>query len=336
MVNIDDTAHLVEGHSGPRFPPELERHIFELSAWNSRKHIPQLVLVAYRVWTWVEPILCEIVVFQGERTRFPSNRQAQYVKHLLVAARMDRFNMINFIRRCPNLRNLGYWHLLAQESLLSYFSSVTYATNPNNVGTLVARPPYRNAHAPLLRLSIYLDDLFRGEENTDFNHPIFRHLTHLEVWGGINLLTWEEGNSFACLRELKYLALTGGASPVLITKILEECEKLELLVLWLFYGASPVLDGLPTTITRKTTGVMEGIEDRMVIMPPVAGGKWAVQDWVSGAEGKPDFWERGMKILEKRKQESRRKIRKKRKELLETSNLLEYDEDFELGPWLSS
>ncbi|KAJ7058943.1 hypothetical protein C8F01DRAFT_1371089 [Mycena amicta] len=67
---------------GPTLPPELERVIFELSAWNDRTTTLSLLLVARRVHIWIEPLLYrvllisdlyvfpELVTLQPEHTRF--------------------------------------------------------------------------------------------------------------------------------------------------------------------------------------------------------------------------------------------------------------------------
>ncbi|KAJ7064200.1 hypothetical protein C8F01DRAFT_1130545, partial [Mycena amicta] len=45
----------------PRFPPELEREIFEIAALTNRKGIVSLLCVARRVFEWIEPILYKSV-----------------------------------------------------------------------------------------------------------------------------------------------------------------------------------------------------------------------------------------------------------------------------------
>ncbi|KAK7023313.1 hypothetical protein R3P38DRAFT_3270880 [Favolaschia claudopus] len=57
-------------HSAPALPPELERPIFELCALSKPKVIPTLMLVAYRVKDWVEPILYRIFTMNAHRSNF--------------------------------------------------------------------------------------------------------------------------------------------------------------------------------------------------------------------------------------------------------------------------
>ncbi|KAJ6534252.1 hypothetical protein B0H19DRAFT_1185616 [Mycena capillaripes] len=47
--------------SDPRLPPELECRIFEAVALAHPTKIPQLMLVAWRVKEWVEPLLYHVI-----------------------------------------------------------------------------------------------------------------------------------------------------------------------------------------------------------------------------------------------------------------------------------
>ncbi|KAJ6571218.1 hypothetical protein B0H19DRAFT_658249 [Mycena capillaripes] len=46
----------------PRFPPELEREIFEIAAPSLPMAIPTLMLIASRVRDWVEPLLYRVII----------------------------------------------------------------------------------------------------------------------------------------------------------------------------------------------------------------------------------------------------------------------------------
>ncbi|KAF7289555.1 hypothetical protein MKEN_01504300 [Mycena kentingensis (nom. inval.)] len=52
-------------NSDPRLPPELEREIFELLAYNCAPMRYPLLLVARRVFAWIEPTLYETLVFRA-------------------------------------------------------------------------------------------------------------------------------------------------------------------------------------------------------------------------------------------------------------------------------
>ncbi|KAJ7095067.1 hypothetical protein C8R44DRAFT_813875 [Mycena epipterygia] len=46
----------------PRLPPELERLVFESAALSHATDIPNLILVAWRIKNWVEPLLYRAVL----------------------------------------------------------------------------------------------------------------------------------------------------------------------------------------------------------------------------------------------------------------------------------
>ncbi|KAJ7616132.1 hypothetical protein FB45DRAFT_237806 [Roridomyces roridus] len=67
----------------PKLPPELEREIFELAAQSDPLFVLQLMLVAWRVHTWVKPILYRVILLLGTNAEnacsFPSKDFSRYM-----------------------------------------------------------------------------------------------------------------------------------------------------------------------------------------------------------------------------------------------------------------
>ncbi|KAJ7906692.1 hypothetical protein B0H13DRAFT_2662708 [Mycena leptocephala] len=49
----------------PRLPPELERNVFEIAALSRPTSIPHLMLIAWRVKDWVEPLLYRVILLDS-------------------------------------------------------------------------------------------------------------------------------------------------------------------------------------------------------------------------------------------------------------------------------
>ncbi|KAF7304576.1 hypothetical protein HMN09_00860300 [Mycena chlorophos] len=103
----------------PRLPLELEREIFELSAWHDKPTMLVLILVASRVRVWIEPLLHRVIrirtreQFKALHERLTNN--ATYcasVCHVLFtgASWPELYHALEYIlRECTNLVDLGIW-----------------------------------------------------------------------------------------------------------------------------------------------------------------------------------------------------------------------------------
>ncbi|KAF8662052.1 hypothetical protein AX16_001237 [Volvariella volvacea WC 439] len=193
-IDVSETRSMRQ----PRLPRELERLIFDISARNSDpEDIQTLMDVAPRVHVWLKPIFREIVIYMEADDRwgsYPTDKEAQYVKHLLLPHEITGMDVGEFLSQYPNIQSLAMWVIWPTDGVLSYFNSSAFANT-------ILRNPFR-------RLAINLVDLFAEQEKIDFNHEVFKHLTHLEVFGQLDAV-WEKGNNFVCLKELRYLAFRG-------------------------------------------------------------------------------------------------------------------------------
>ncbi|KAF7377257.1 hypothetical protein MSAN_00146000 [Mycena sanguinolenta] len=96
-------------------PADLERTIFEITAFAAPECIPRLVLVAWRVKIWLEPILYRTLVIEGKRHNLipfldtlaskPAAFFADSTRHLF----MDDFDpsaMRAILSACSQVENL--------------------------------------------------------------------------------------------------------------------------------------------------------------------------------------------------------------------------------------
>ncbi|KAJ7724636.1 hypothetical protein B0H16DRAFT_1242621, partial [Mycena metata] len=161
----------------PRLPPELERAIFEISALSHLPGIPTLMRVAWRVKEWVEPLMYRVVMVSGASPRkmlgFPIFRE--YILPLVVENKPSEFFQDNvkhlFLESAPDQA--------ATEALLTACSHII------SLVLLMRDPsPYMSLLASmrcLQRLSVEVEALFPGRD-IDFIHPLFRNVTHLEIF----------------------------------------------------------------------------------------------------------------------------------------------------------
>ncbi|KAF7342160.1 hypothetical protein MVEN_01803800 [Mycena venus] len=263
--------------SEPRLPVELERKIFELAAHSHSKSIPILFLVAHRVKLWLEPILYSVVVFSDplpghvcfEPTHFTSAIQSQaiseHVTNLFIpfdSKQAPDLDLDLILASCSAVQNLVLFP--KQTDLLPFLSSM-----------------------PLRRLTIPLDDVF-SPANIDFLHPLFSHITHLELMDGpLDNSRWEEYSGLALLPNLTHLSFLVQRSLRIFQGALAACPALQVLVAlyWKFHVFDPAM-GLESL----------GQDTRFVCMPAPS----FAQDWQIGARGGEDFWVRAEKFIAQR------------------------------------
>nr|GAT52462.1 predicted protein [Mycena chlorophos] len=256
-------------------PPELEHHIFELAARSWAICIPRLVLVAWRVKEWVEPLLYRTLLFcPRSYTDIPSC-STQTFQQLLDAKSSDYLAL--------NVHNLLLWDI-----------------NMNDV------PPILECLTGLRNIFLFPDN-YRGESFTihckrngqlrhlyctssnlepTFDDAIFSRLTHLELFTGIpdnpNAV-----HTLASLPSLSHLALDKVLVP----------DRLQALL------------HVPLSETRlRTVVILANVEDgtaldhilktdmRLVVLGPFK----YIQDWVHGVTLGVDFWTRADDWIAKR------------------------------------
>ncbi|KAJ7757566.1 hypothetical protein B0H16DRAFT_1689581 [Mycena metata] len=251
----------------PVLPVELERFIFELAAWQDPETIFPLILVAKRVYMWIEPELYHIVLFRKRLLPMLESKPAeflrQHVHHVAIFVELEYADVVRILSTCTDVYNLAIWN--------------TAANRPDLL-------PLLRKLTNLQRLSTNLFALFGGRDDfilDQFRIPPpeelpFTYLTHLDIFGLFPKGLWPV---FGMLPRLTHLSLTDTVSPELISAALGTCPVLQLLVV--VWGGDPVISPPPDQSKIST-------DPRFCI---VLCSLFEI-DWELGARGGRDVWRR--------------------------------------------
>ncbi|KAF8201865.1 hypothetical protein K438DRAFT_1932688 [Mycena galopus ATCC 62051] len=258
----------------PRFPVELEREIFELTARLHSKCIPALLLVAHRVKIWVTPILYRVVVvysyplpvhlsfhFSHFISAIQSQPISEHIRNLLIA---------NDLKAPPSPSDLMY--------ALASCSAVQNLALPYGVNLKPEHLPLLSA-MPLRRLCISLTP----RDAIDFFHSPFLHLTHLEIRDYIEHAPWAQWKGLALIPNLTHLAFLLEKFVAIFEGALAACPRLQVLV-YLY----------PRRLCIGLEQLAHDIRFVCIRAPNF------VADWQIGASGGDDFWVRAKKFIVQR------------------------------------
>ncbi|KAJ7739333.1 hypothetical protein B0H16DRAFT_64144 [Mycena metata] len=257
----------------PRLPPELERVIFEFTALSRRSSIPSLMLTAWRVKNWVEPILWKVVFMTSPAHQvrqihgFPSMPVESFI-HAISTKPLSFFS--------TSVRHLFLQSYLEVPTVAFIFAACDRLTH------LYYTPFDRDAPAHLMaldslhhlqQLTFFIMDLFPRE--IDFMRPMFRNLTHLEMLDTPNYLRLER---LALPPRLTHIAFHPG-SVTQYTTVLTWLRSDTQLVCILF------LLGGPISRSRLTETPVVLDDDRFLFM----GQTGDRADWLRVVAGK-GYW----------------------------------------------
>ncbi|KAJ7112067.1 hypothetical protein C8R43DRAFT_153863 [Mycena crocata] len=205
----------------PRFPIELERQIFEICACWYPISIPKLILVAWRVKEWVEPLLYRTIVLSNITPIAGYPSAAAPIKSLLCS------KPTSFLRTHVRNVHLGEADELTRKLILSECTGIENLwtrQHPNDaVIQLLAALSPRHLYAIIHPL---LDTLSPS-------HSFFSKMTHLQLIGDAwNPAPNHMGNwsGLSLIPQLTHLSFI---DPVFITicrPLLHSCKLLALLV----------------------------------------------------------------------------------------------------------
>jgi len=262
-----------------RLPAELERTIFEISALSRPAMVPKLMLVAWRVKEWVEPLLYRVIFLSDMHLldRFP-----RFTKDVLLRAIETKPAAFFHDVRCLflgepalSLRDRGHRHerertiLTACRGLTDLAATSELATHADTL-----------ARMRLQHLTLHLDGLFVPPKRVEFSHPIFAHLTHLEVLGYESRRTQGEWAGLALLPCLTHFAFNDVEACYELRPVLQACEQLRCVVL---HGGGTVDDEEDEHIRKS--GMAE--DPRFVLVHQ----QNFFTDWQRGAAGLDTFWD---------------------------------------------
>ncbi|KAJ7055926.1 hypothetical protein C8F01DRAFT_1373416 [Mycena amicta] len=283
----------MSANSPPKLPPELECAIFQLTASAYPRIIPTLLLVAWRVHEWVEPLLYRTIIFK--------TKALDSVPSLLVYP-LDDFKSTVVTERNPSpflsVHNCMIC-VLHEDEALSVLAAMPAIQNLfiSVSGTLHTKEqplPAQFLNLPLRHLYGDLEGFVSLKNLDPLEHRCFTDLTHLELFGepspwGEDITPWPESKTswafLARLPCLTHLAFdTAGSQPVL-EFLLANCRLLQCLVILMS--------------TNDYTSAITA-DPRFVVMQ-APGMHEYVLDWKEGTMTGEDYWARAEVFIEKRR-----------------------------------
>ncbi|KAJ6512368.1 hypothetical protein DFH09DRAFT_1197302 [Mycena vulgaris] len=252
---------------GSRLPSDLEREIFEITAVARPVCIFQLMLVSWRVKEWIEPILYRTIVMAGATTL-----DALPKFTITSFARLLQTKPASFYQR--SVRHL-FIDPVAGDSMddvkiiLTTCSGVTRLfLNSSDMIDLAFS--CKNLHPHRLHTHFNL-----RQRPVDFAHPLFRNITHLEIFDSVPEMS---PSGLFLLPHLTHLTFIWRSMLPLFPEILRGCQKLQYLVFL-------------TTVEEEITEAAaecEGMrgDPRFVVMSCFQFER----DWRRGALTGDDYW----------------------------------------------
>ncbi|KAJ7256195.1 hypothetical protein B0H12DRAFT_519307 [Mycena haematopus] len=265
----------------PLLPPELEREIFESTAHLYPRSIPGLLLVARRVFEWVQPFLYRTIIISPR-----SQSMSAFLRVTRTTPPNSSFfrNSVQnlFVYQTPWLVNEARFILSSCTGIVDF---AMMAANPSVLPLL--------ENKRLERLSISVAQLFdNGSILQNLTHPLFAHTTHLALFDYThNDRHWE---TLALLPALTHLCLHSFVRRSQLLGVLAECKRLQVLVN-MHINTEPEW-GLADICARLS------IHDdpRFVLFTLDVSTHAFSRDWGRGRSGKNDFWAVADAFVEKK------------------------------------
>ncbi|KAF7377254.1 hypothetical protein MSAN_00145700 [Mycena sanguinolenta] len=280
----------------PVLPPELEQIIFEATALSWPRSILQLMLVAWRVKSWVELLLYRTIIV-GSRLDNLCDKPDSETRPFPIPYQ----NLLSLIQSnyspCfrSSVRNLYLAHTDPAEE-----ASILAACRGIENIWLAARSSCTvleiRFDRPVKRLHATLEVIFGKSQPCpiDFAHPVFASMTHLEIFDaphdGFDLAVW---TALTRLPHLTHLALGSAAYLPMCGALLPTWEHLRVLVI-LFSQHVGLDAGL---LTEHNVSELAD-EPRLVLMVCSE----YLEDWIKGAHTScDDYWAQAEDHIARRK-----------------------------------
>ncbi|KAJ7087504.1 hypothetical protein C8R44DRAFT_991354 [Mycena epipterygia] len=261
MESVPSTAAL---------PPELERQIFETYALLRPIEIPKLMLVAWRVKEWVEPLLYRTIAVHPTIPMLPA-----FTCESLSSAM--KLKPSSFFGHAVRHFCFAHDHNDTYKYLVPIFMRLTNLwidQDLTDITTLIV--PLRLKH-----LYANISPLLRTLTPT---HLFFSQITHLEVLEPRNNL--EIWSGLSLIPQLTHLSLNDIAFVSLCRELLETCKSLAILVLFLFEDPEDID---PTYVPDLSKDLrFEYFFDPL-------------EDWQMGEYVGTDYWSRAENFIARRR-----------------------------------
>ncbi|KAK7051752.1 hypothetical protein R3P38DRAFT_3172057 [Favolaschia claudopus] len=310
-------------HSAPALPPELERPIFELCALSKPNFIPTLMLVAYRVKDWVEPLLYRIFTMNAHRSNFIARHLPEFTPdslsvslqrkpHTWFRTTVRHFAYIedNFFRD-PIEQTLIAICLDVEDLFLSSGTFGNRRFGREWVRHVEALPHLRRVTLHLLQEDQLHPFLASFASSSGHYYSSLTHLTLSLNFGSSSdhyyefpddltpdpdSITALTARALSVLPHLTHLSLNG----YFITREVNEILQISTLLVIIFnfaYTYYPAWDR-----SLLTDAVLS--DDRVVVISPVEGDYFDLRRWglgaLSGLNGR-DYWRDAEEFIEKRR-----------------------------------
>ncbi|KAJ7603865.1 hypothetical protein DFH06DRAFT_1255871 [Mycena polygramma] len=264
-------------HHAPRLPVDLERDIFEACALSRPVGIPTLMLVAWRVKQWVEPLLYRSITvgYTASIAGYPILTWELFLAVLHSKPPLFFANAVHHLNIfLPRLKLEAADRLSAVLSVCTAVENLGIAFNSDEYEAYAML----EAVAPTLslrRLYLYSDSL-----TLTCATPLLSHITHLEVLS----LAFGISAELSLLPQLTHLAFCDYALSDCLT-VLETCRSLRVIV-----ALTPLLaDDLNTAAITHNVG--------LVCMARAS----YLKDWQMGVHVGVDFWSRAEDFITRRR-----------------------------------
>ncbi|KAF9473292.1 hypothetical protein BDN70DRAFT_925241 [Pholiota conissans] len=266
----------------PKFPPEIERRIFETSAFENPEFCTTLVLVARRVNAWIDPILLTTVCLLMSFDYLSSSERKLEPRDKLFLAKLKNGKAPQYYAQ--HVKNLSIIDPHAMNDNINNILAI--CTGVENLVVLsawgVEFPDYREAGRNMRRLCISLERFAQKPPSIpNFYHHIFANITHLHLNDDSD--DWPHYVGWENLSSLTHLALACSDTP---DRTLRHIQT-----------------ALPT-VRYVALGHYEcrGWDNRVVVNnSPHITARWGIRvvrlselsvyDWERGARGQGDFWD---------------------------------------------
>ncbi|KAF8186527.1 hypothetical protein K438DRAFT_1835762 [Mycena galopus ATCC 62051] len=275
--------------ASPALPPELERAIFEICATVSWSLIPKFMLVAWRVKTWLEPLLYRTIVVGSQLDPF-SEKYDGPVFPIACDALMSLINSKDPTFFRDSVCHLYLAHHIAEEEaiILSACSGIEDLWLAAQTSVIV--PQFKLS---LKRLHCTLETMF-GSSDVDFTNQFFFSITHLEIFNVPDNVDVEVWSALTRLPHLTHLAFNDDDYIPMCAALLPSWESLRVLVILLSANQNTNI-GSVLLHQYGATGLAQ--DPRFVVIVCSA----YLEDWIKGAHIGCDYWSQAEDFIAKRK-----------------------------------
>ncbi|KAJ6535598.1 hypothetical protein B0H19DRAFT_1183802 [Mycena capillaripes] len=268
----------------PRFPPELERAIFEIAASARPTSIPNLMVVAWRVNHWVEPLLYRVVLLcptlRGQILDFP-------VITAEILLRVIAQKPANFLGGSVRHLCIDYAYSASpSRGLTGILTACTGVTNLFAHFVASSHVPALDSLRCVRRLAIDLKALLQPTP-IDLTTSLFRTVTHLEL---LDLADIEEGHRIgarlALVPYLTHIAIDSTLHHIVSHVELCEDTRLQCIV---FLGSH-------RAVMNNRSPLVD--DPRFVFFCQSVDYRWG---WLRGVDDAEDYWARADAFIAERR-----------------------------------